>query len=110
MFDTHSPYVLLLSGGGPGSHLQDPHGRVRVKAGFTPATRVRNTLIRVAFFQVVGLGPTFRIRVELSNTSATAPILDLALAFNYDEKLYRLQRNFIKVCVKDLFRFIVFKM
>ncbi|CAG0912671.1 unnamed protein product [Notodromas monacha] len=47
--------------------------------------------------QVIGLGPTFRIRIDVTNTSCDKSIRDLAVTFNYDEKLYKVDQHYIRV-------------
>ncbi|CAG0887953.1 unnamed protein product, partial [Darwinula stevensoni] len=47
--------------------------------------------------QVLGLGPTFLLRVELTNTSGVQPLTDLVVTFIYDDKLYKLHNTCIQV-------------
>ncbi|CAL4218924.1 unnamed protein product, partial [Meganyctiphanes norvegica] len=45
--------------------------------------------------QVLGLGPTFKLRVELQNTSPATPSLHLAIIFHCDDRIYTVQRSFV---------------
>ncbi|XP_019630714.1 PREDICTED: Bardet-Biedl syndrome 1 protein-like [Branchiostoma belcheri] len=46
---------------------------------------------------VNGIGPSFQLTVNLQNTSSATPSINLLITFQYDEKLYQLQRSSIKV-------------
>ncbi|XP_002732274.1 BBSome complex member BBS1-like [Saccoglossus kowalevskii] len=47
--------------------------------------------------QIQGIGPTFKLTVSLQNTSMNTPSLSLIISFQYDDKLYALQKNLIHV-------------
>ncbi|XP_018022222.2 Bardet-Biedl syndrome 1 protein [Hyalella azteca] len=47
--------------------------------------------------QVLGLGPTFKIKVELQNTSASSPSLGLMVVFHADHHVYNVQNSVIQV-------------
>ncbi|KAF2361455.1 hypothetical protein FHG87_007784 [Trinorchestia longiramus] len=47
--------------------------------------------------QVLGLGPTFKIRVELQNTSANSPSLSLMVVFHADQHVYNVHDSVIQV-------------
>uniref|UniRef100_A0A6A7G4S6 Bardet-Biedl syndrome 1 protein-like n=1 Tax=Hirondellea gigas TaxID=1518452 RepID=A0A6A7G4S6_9CRUS len=47
--------------------------------------------------QVLGLGPTFKIRVELQNTSVGNPSLGLLVVFHADHHIYSVQNSVIPV-------------
>lgn len=47
--------------------------------------------------QVQGIGPTFKMTVNLQNTSLSVPIMNTLISFLYDEKLYSLQKTMIPV-------------
>ncbi|RXG51025.1 Bardet-Biedl syndrome 1 protein [Armadillidium vulgare] len=47
--------------------------------------------------QVLGLGPTFLLRVELQNTSPTNPSLHLFVVFFCDDTVYDIQSPYIQV-------------
>ena len=54
-------------------------------------------LLHVSCAQIQGIGPTFKMTVNLQNTSLSMPSLDLFITFQYDDKLYRLQKTLIHV-------------
>ncbi|XP_077996781.1 BBSome complex member BBS1-like [Glandiceps talaboti] len=47
--------------------------------------------------QIQGIGPTFKLTVSLQNASVSTPSLNLVISFQYDDKLYALQKNLIHV-------------
>lgn len=47
--------------------------------------------------QVQGIGPTFKLTVNLQNTSLSMPIMEVFIVFEYDDKLYRIQKTLIQV-------------
>ncbi|PIK35713.1 putative Bardet-Biedl syndrome 1 protein, partial [Apostichopus japonicus] len=47
--------------------------------------------------QVQGIGPTFKMTVNVQNTSLAVPIMNTLISFLYDEKLYTLQKTMIPV-------------
>ncbi|XP_045616559.1 BBSome complex member BBS1 isoform X1 [Procambarus clarkii] len=47
--------------------------------------------------QVLGLGPTFKLRVELQNTSSTSPSLQLAVIFHCDDRIYNVNKSYIQI-------------
>ncbi|PIK35231.1 hypothetical protein BSL78_27943, partial [Apostichopus japonicus] len=47
--------------------------------------------------QVQGIGPTFKMTVNVQNTSLAVPIMNTLISFLYDEKLYSLQKTMIPV-------------
>ncbi|XP_062576110.1 Bardet-Biedl syndrome 1 protein-like, partial [Saccostrea cucullata] len=47
--------------------------------------------------QVQGIGPTFKLTVNLQNTSLSQPSTSLLITFLYDEKLYSFKKSFIEV-------------
>lgn len=53
--------------------------------------------------QVQGIGPTFKLTVNLQNTSLSQPSTSLLITFLYDEKLYNFKKSFIEVYI-SLFR------
>ncbi|ELT99525.1 hypothetical protein CAPTEDRAFT_108485, partial [Capitella teleta] len=46
--------------------------------------------------QVQGLGPIFKLTVNLQNTSMTVPSLDLIITFQYDNTLYKFNKSIIQ--------------
>lgn len=47
--------------------------------------------------QVQGIGPTFRLTVNLQNTSLSQASTNLYITFDYDEKLYNFKKTYIPV-------------
>ncbi|KAM3860017.1 BBSome complex member BBS1 [Diretmus argenteus] len=46
---------------------------------------------------VQGLGPSFKLTLNIQNTAACRPIMNLAISFLYDEKLYRMRNPYMKI-------------
>ena len=51
----------------------------------------------VYHLQVQGIGPTFKLTVNLQNTSMNIPSSNMMITFMYDDKLYSVQRTLIHV-------------
>ncbi len=51
----------------------------------------------VFLLQVQGIGPMFKLTVNLQNTSMTVPSVDLLISFLYDRHLYSVKRTLIHV-------------
>uniref|UniRef100_T1J8I6 Uncharacterized protein n=1 Tax=Strigamia maritima TaxID=126957 RepID=T1J8I6_STRMM len=49
--------------------------------------------------QVHGLGPVFGLKIFLQNTSASKLCMNLALTFQYDDRIYLINKNYIEVSV-----------
>ncbi|XP_061611812.1 Bardet-Biedl syndrome 1 protein isoform X2 [Phyllopteryx taeniolatus] len=46
---------------------------------------------------VQGLGPSFKLTLNVQNTAACRPVLKLAVSFAYDDALYRVRNPFMKI-------------
>lgn len=46
---------------------------------------------------VQGLGPSFKMTLNIQNTAACRPVMNLAIAFLYDESLYRMKKPYMKI-------------
>lgn len=46
--------------------------------------------------QVQGLGPSFKLTLNLQNTAACRPVMNLAVSFLYDETLYSMRSAFFQ--------------
>eukprot|EP00062_Callorhinchus_milii_P026027 gi/632987674/ref/XP_007882686.1/ PREDICTED: Bardet-Biedl syndrome 1 protein [Callorhinchus milii] len=46
---------------------------------------------------VQGIGPCFKLTLNLQNTSANQPSINLLISFMYDENLYSMERGFFKL-------------
>lgn len=47
--------------------------------------------------KVIGLGPIFKILIELENNNDNSFLTDLLMLFGYDPKIYRMQLNVIRI-------------
>ncbi|XP_076032639.1 Bardet-Biedl syndrome 1 isoform X2 [Oratosquilla oratoria] len=47
--------------------------------------------------QILGLGPNFKLRVELQNTSTSTPSLNLAVVLHCDDRVYNVQHSYIQI-------------
>lgn len=47
--------------------------------------------------QIQGIGPTFKLTVNLQNTSLSQPSTSLHVCFDYDDKLYHFRKTYIPV-------------
>lgn len=55
--------------------------------------------------QVFGLGPIFQLSLELQNNNSDNFISDLLMVFDYDAKIYRLERNVLQIaCLLSTYR------
>ncbi|KAL0162542.1 hypothetical protein M9458_041938, partial [Cirrhinus mrigala] len=45
---------------------------------------------------VQGLGPSFKLTLNIQNTAASRPVMNLAISFLYDENLYSMRTAFFK--------------
>uniref|UniRef100_A0A3B3D2E3 Bardet-Biedl syndrome 1 n=1 Tax=Oryzias melastigma TaxID=30732 RepID=A0A3B3D2E3_ORYME len=46
---------------------------------------------------VQGLGPSFKLTLHIQNTAACRPVMNLAISFLYDEKLYRIRDPYMRI-------------
>ncbi|XP_074475262.1 BBSome complex member BBS1 [Sebastes fasciatus] len=46
---------------------------------------------------VQGLGPSFKLTLNVQNTAACRPVMNLAISFLYDESLYRMRNPFMRI-------------
>ncbi|KAM9424178.1 BBSome complex member BBS1 [Pholidichthys leucotaenia] len=46
---------------------------------------------------VQGLGPSFKLTLNIQNTAACRPVMNLAISFLYDENLYRMRTPYMKI-------------
>ena len=47
--------------------------------------------------QVQGFGPRFKLILKVQNISTSSPAINLFMTFIYDEKIYKVQKNFFQV-------------
>ncbi|KAG9338211.1 hypothetical protein JZ751_026964 [Albula glossodonta] len=53
--------------------------------------------LAVARAYVQGLGPSFKLTLNIQNTAACRPVMNLAVSFLYDETLYSMKNAFFKI-------------
>lgn len=46
---------------------------------------------------VQGLGPSFKLTLNIQNTAAVQPVINLMVSFLYDERLYRVRTPFLRI-------------
>ncbi|XP_069543814.1 Bardet-Biedl syndrome 1 protein [Brachyistius frenatus] len=46
---------------------------------------------------VQGLGPSFKLTLNIQNTAASRPVMNLAISFLYDEGLYRMRSPYMRI-------------
>uniref|UniRef100_A0A3B4ZU67 BBSome complex member BBS1 n=1 Tax=Stegastes partitus TaxID=144197 RepID=A0A3B4ZU67_9TELE len=46
---------------------------------------------------VQGLGPSFKLTLNVQNTAACRPVMNLAISFLYDESLYRMRSPYLRI-------------
>nr|XP_046232602.1 Bardet-Biedl syndrome 1 protein [Scatophagus argus] len=46
---------------------------------------------------VQGLGPSFKLTLNVQNTAACRPVMNLAISFLYDENLYRMRNPYMRI-------------
>lgn len=46
---------------------------------------------------VQGLGPSFKLTLNVQNTAACRPVMNLAITFLYDESLYRMKKSYMRI-------------
>ncbi|XP_026206494.1 Bardet-Biedl syndrome 1 protein [Anabas testudineus] len=46
---------------------------------------------------VQGLGPSFKLTLNVQNTAACRPVMNLAISFLYDENLYRMKCSYMRI-------------
>ncbi|XP_023262134.1 Bardet-Biedl syndrome 1 protein [Seriola lalandi dorsalis] len=46
---------------------------------------------------VQGLGPSFKLTLNVQNTAACRPVMSLAISFLYDESLYRMRNPYMRI-------------
>ncbi|ESO96483.1 hypothetical protein LOTGIDRAFT_115648 [Lottia gigantea] len=47
--------------------------------------------------QIQGIGPTFKLTVNLQNTSLSTPVYNIIITFHFDDKLYSFRNKYIEV-------------
>lgn len=73
--------------------------RAYVKALESSLTPVSSSLSEPLKMNAVvqGLGPSFKLTLNIQNTAACRPIMSLAISFLYDENLYRVRNPYMRI-------------
>ena len=50
-----------------------------------------------AVFQVNGIGPIFKLSINVQNRSESESVINMFISFNYDSSLYNVRRKYIPV-------------
>jgi len=67
-----------------------------VTASLTPVTSTQDSSLKISA-QVQGLGPVFRLTVNIQNTSPSSALIGHSLTFKCDESLYRIAKKLIQM-------------
>lgn len=81
------------------SRLKLASAKAYVKALESSLTPVSSSLSEPLKMNAVvqGLGPTFKLTLNVQNTAACRPVMNLAISFLYDDGLYRMRNPFMKI-------------
>uniref|UniRef100_A0A4W5KGB4 BBSome complex member BBS1 n=1 Tax=Hucho hucho TaxID=62062 RepID=A0A4W5KGB4_9TELE len=81
------------------SRLRLAAARAYVKALESSLTPMSSSLSEPLKMNAVvqGLGPSFKLTLNIQNTAACRPVMNLAISFLYDESLYSMKTAFFKV-------------
>uniref|UniRef100_A0A672FG31 Bardet-Biedl syndrome 1 n=1 Tax=Salarias fasciatus TaxID=181472 RepID=A0A672FG31_SALFA len=81
------------------SRLRLAAAKAYVKALESSLTPVSSSLSEPLKMNAVvqGLGPTFKLTLNVQNTAACRPVMNLAVSFLYDESLYRVKNPFLRI-------------
>ncbi|XP_013878783.1 BBSome complex member BBS1 [Austrofundulus limnaeus] len=73
--------------------------RAYIKALESSLTPVSSSLSEPLKLNAVvqGLGPSFKLTLNVQNTAACRPIMSLAISFLYDENLYRVRNPYMRI-------------
>uniref|UniRef100_A0A673X1S3 BBSome complex member BBS1 n=1 Tax=Salmo trutta TaxID=8032 RepID=A0A673X1S3_SALTR len=81
------------------SRLRLAAARAYVKALESSLTPMSSSLSEPLKMNAVvqGLGPSFKLTLNIQNTAACRPVMNLAISFLYDESLYSMRTAFFKI-------------
>ncbi|KAK1788178.1 hypothetical protein P4O66_016643 [Electrophorus voltai] len=81
------------------SRLRLAAARTYVKALESSLTPVSASLAEPLKMNAVvqGLGPSFKLTLNIQNTAVCRPVMNLAVSFLYDDRLYRMRTAFFKI-------------
>lgn len=91
--DMHRAFQMDLS------RLRLAAARAYVKALESSLTPMSASLLEPLKMNAVvqGLGPSFKLTLNIQNTAACRPVMDLAISFLYDENLYSMRTAYFKI-------------
>jgi Bardet-Biedl syndrome 1 protein len=67
-----------------------------LKTSSTPISTNPNEPLKLNA-QVQGIGPTFKLILKVQNISTTSPSINLFITFVYDDKMYKIEKNYLPV-------------
>ncbi|KAF3703989.1 Bardet-Biedl syndrome 1 protein -like protein [Channa argus] len=81
------------------SHLRLAAAKAYVKALESSLTPMSSSLTEPLKMNAVvqGLGPSFKLTLNVQNTAACRPVMNLAISFLYDESLYRMRSPYMRI-------------
>ncbi|KAG7217815.1 hypothetical protein INR49_020877 [Caranx melampygus] len=81
------------------SRLRLAAAKAYVKALESSLTPVSSSLTEPLKMNAVvqGLGPSFKLTLNVQNTAACRPVMNLAISFLYDENLYRMRSPYLRI-------------
>lgn len=81
------------------SRLRLAAAKAYVKALESSLTPVSSSLSEPLKMNAVvqGLGPSFKLTLNVQNTAACRPVMNLAISFLYDESLYRMRNPYMRI-------------
>uniref|UniRef100_A0A1A8IQ14 BBSome complex member BBS1 n=1 Tax=Nothobranchius kuhntae TaxID=321403 RepID=A0A1A8IQ14_NOTKU len=81
------------------SRMRLAAARAYVKALESSLTPVSSSLSEPLKMNAVvqGLGPSFKLTLNVQNTAACRPVMNLTISFLYDENLYRMRNPFMRI-------------
>ncbi|XP_044034129.1 Bardet-Biedl syndrome 1 protein [Siniperca chuatsi] len=81
------------------SRLRLASAKAYVKALESSLTPMSSSLTEPLKMNAVvqGLGPSFKLTLNIQNTAACRPVMNLAISFLYDESLYRMRNPYMRI-------------
>ncbi|XP_042364490.1 Bardet-Biedl syndrome 1 protein [Plectropomus leopardus] len=81
------------------SRLRLASAKAYVKALESSLTPMSSSLTEPLKMNAVvqGLGPSFKLTLNVQNTAACRPVMNLAISFLYDESLYRMRNPYMRI-------------
>uniref|UniRef100_A0A667YJI7 BBSome complex member BBS1 n=1 Tax=Myripristis murdjan TaxID=586833 RepID=A0A667YJI7_9TELE len=70
--------------------------RLRLASSLTPVSSSLSEPLKMNAV-VQGLGPSFKLTLNVQNTAACRPVMNLVISFLYDEHLYRMRNPYLRI-------------